>query len=213
MADFNVYIYPNDSNIDDDAVTAKDAIIDAANQLDNYGAINNWVVGIRYDHPNLNAGSDDFDDFQNWRESNYFDDGCHLWLTGDSSLGYLGKAEETDSNFHAWYYALDAVVSTSLADFEGIKKEASIQETLHNFLYLSGIDGMIDDESSGSGHEHDLGSLEYIGGNWKVTPMAAGYEGSHRKHGDCQASWSYSGHTTTLTSCTKQGIKNCNPQV
>lgn len=200
MANFQVFVYPNDWALWNDAQTVKEGLEEAADILADHGSIQDYRIDIRLEMPELGS----WNAFESWCEDNHDEPGTHFWLTG--SYGE-GRAQGGDSWRNAWTDPMCAKIHTSTADYHGFKKELSVQECLHPYLWDGAIDDWIEND------EHDLGGIQYNDGSWRVTPMACSYTNTHLHHGDCHDFYDYTGYTVEPTYCTKEAMKHCNPAI
>jgi hypothetical protein len=199
MANFQVFVYPNDWTLWNDAQTVRDALVDAAKQLEDHGSITGYSIEVRTDMPEVA----DWSSFENWREAKYSEHGTHFWLTGSYGEGLANPGSPWTN---AWTDPKDAKIHTVTADYHDFKEELSIQECLHPHLFEPDVDDWI------SVDEHELGGTQYTRGSWRVTPMATSYEDSYLNDGDCRDYYGWTGYTTELSYCTKEAVKACNPE-
>lgn len=209
-----VYLYPDDSNDDDEAENqVKDALAEAGHMLVNNTAVDYYEISISYAHPGIYSGEVDGDHsdaraewYNHLKNETNLPIGVHLLV--DTILDH-GAAEFGDASCSSDWNARDWPARTAWNDWTAAVTPGdgvtAIQETLHPLIdrCVPEVNSMIEGKT-----DHDLGKVY---DNWwddTASPMVAGYVGEHDEHGDCatqDANWG-GNTTTTLTSCTRKAV-------
>lgn len=176
------------------------ALENCADQHYNWGSLGYYEININYDYPYINndVRSEQKDNFELWLDGKGYDrTGVHINVSDNFSGGKADPGDRLGGT--AFSTDKSAVVGTnsSTAYFKNI----AIMEALHPCInkYLDNVESMID-----NGDEHELG---VIYNDEQASPMTSGYGSDIAKHGDCNDNYSYNGHTTTMTECTKDAFK------
>lgn len=200
-----VYLYPNESEEDDECEDEIHAAIDDnLSDLLNKGVINYYEIYISYAHPSLDESDISMfrSQFTDWLGSRLDYKGIHVGVADgfDDANGQDVEGSDCQTGFSTGTHA---VVGTSASQDK--YTNYAVQEPMHNVIRydLPKVQDLIHPDGTKM-HEHDLGNIDVY---QRVTPLATLYESTHADHGDCATPEDWNGNYRSLiTSCTVDAV-------
>lgn len=229
MADINVFVYPNEADEDAWASSIATVLRDSLDFIiSNTYNIDSRSVDIRYEYPGVDKSGRYCDNVSDANKSDFYQQfdgyidchhpneiGCHLGVSKTNLGGLADGGDGFGSAEGAFVERRVAVTGGNGTDGgNSFYENIAIQEMLHPFLD-NRVPEPWDIRSSGSGHEHDLGTRTPAG---KTRPMATSYYddgddanrdpiNSHGEHGNCaNINISHTGYIQNASPCTRRAI-------
>ena len=228
-----VYLYPNTSSEKSNCEAGTNItspLYNSAERLLNDDSISYYAIERfeveEYSYPKVDTSSrntiaSEFEDFlknsngtgsnlKSWR-------GSHVLVHGDScSVDTAGGEyndecdDEDGSGSYPSAFSRGTMAWTGLCSDTGLRKNSSIQETLHQFIraYQTDVhDALGDGDGDGDIDHYDEHTLGYVGSDDDVTPMLTYHGDEFDPAGRCiGSSDSPTGYDQRLTTCTVNAV-------